>query len=167
MVLGNSEAYQVKFVPTSVDAQIGGLNSRVSTQNAGGVFSLQYGVALIRNNILDLLSTKRGERVMLPDYGTNMHLALFEPLDEFLVEDIKLDISRAIATYEPRVDILHLEVTEFDESITFSYYTHLEPLPCSGARLAHGETADSKLRVELVVALKDDVTSTESIILAY
>jgi phage baseplate assembly protein W len=157
MTLGNAEAYTVKYVPLGITEQLTGLNSGLSPVNAGGVFSKQYGVQLVKRNLIDLLSTKKGDRVMLPDYGTNLHLAVFEELDSYLKQDIENTISRAIATYEPRVDIKHLSVDIIDDTVYFSVAT--EEIV--------GFTENSKVLISLTVALKEDALSTEHINLAF
>ena len=158
-MLANSEAYTVKYVPTGIEGQLVGLNSRVNPNNAGGVFSKQYGIALVKSNLIDLLTTKKGDRVMLPNFGTNLHLAVFEELDHYLKEDIKTEIYTAIATYEPRVEVLSLEIKLFDEEIKFF----------AGARFTEivGLMDASKVLITLTVSLKDDATATEFINIAF
>lgn len=52
-----------------------------------------------------LLSTALGERVMLPDYGSNMEEMLFEPIDTGLQTLIFDRIKTAILYYEPRIEV--------------------------------------------------------------
>ena len=157
MALGNSKAYTVTYIPRGIDRQLTGLDSRMAPSNAGGVFSKQYGVELVKNNIIDLLSTKKGDRVMLPEFGTNIHLAVFEELDFYLKRDIENEIYRAIATYEPRVDVKSLEITVDNEKDTFTL-SDLDNV---------GTIEESKIFVALTVSLKDDATATEFINLAF
>ena len=160
MVLGNYGAYSVRYVPTNIEAQITGLDSSLSIDNPGGIFSKQYGRKLIRANLIDLLTTRKGDRVMLPEFGTNLHLAVFEPYDEFLVEDIKNEVIRTVSIWEPRVEILNLVVTEV---ILTDYQTfHVQFMTDN-----MGKVENSRLTIELLVALKDDVTATDSIVLAF
>ena len=68
-----------------------------------------YGVEMvddeedIRQSLIILLSTIRGERVMQPDYGTNMEELLFEPLTVSFAKRISDHIERAILFHEPRI----------------------------------------------------------------
>lgn len=160
MVLGNSQAYQVKYVTTGSEKSLVGLNSSLSCKNSGGVFSKQYGIHLVKNNLIDLLTTKKGDRVMLPQYGTNIHLAVFEPLDEFLKRDIQNEILTAIATYEPRVNVLNLIVQETETSDDYS-------LVLADEKAGLSLSTESKITVSLTVALKDDILATENISLAF
>jgi phage baseplate assembly protein W len=52
-----------------------------------------------------LLSTALGERVMLPNYGSNMEELLFEPIDTGLQTLIFDRINTAILYYEPRIEV--------------------------------------------------------------
>lgn len=159
MAFGNSQAYTVKYVPTNIEPQLAGLDSNLSPHNSGGSFSFKYGIELVKQNVVELLTTKRGDRVMLPTFGTNIHKALFEPLDEYLKADIEKEILRTISEFEPRVDVLSLEVLEYDEVTAFTYEMY------DGR--SQGGMVEHKLQVELVVALKNDITASASIVLAY
>tara|TARA_R110000824_G_scaffold333314_2_gene519921 strand:+ start:273 stop:752 length:480 start_codon:yes stop_codon:yes gene_type:complete len=159
MVLGNSQAYTVKYIPTNIEEQVAGLNSSLSPHNTGGVFSYKYGIELVKDNIIDLLTTRRGDRVMLPDFGTTIHLAPFELLDSYLKDDIKNDILRTISFYEPRVDVVSCEVLESDELEEFEYQLY------GGS--ARGGMREHQLIVRLIISLKGDAASSSSIVLAY
>ncbi len=57
----------------------------------------------IRQSLVILLSTIKGERVMQPDFGANMEDLLFEPLTVSFAKKISDQIERAILFYEPRI----------------------------------------------------------------
>jgi len=57
----------------------------------------------IRQSLVILLSTIKGERVMQPDFGANMEELLFEPLTVSFAKKISDQIERAILFYEPRI----------------------------------------------------------------
>ena len=57
----------------------------------------------IRQSLVILLSTIKGERVMQPDFGSNMEELLFEPLTVSFAKKISDHIERAILFYEPRI----------------------------------------------------------------
>ena len=62
------------------------------------------GVVDINKSLEILLSTRLGERVMLPNYGCNLEELLFQPLDVTLKTYIIELIKTAILYYEPRID---------------------------------------------------------------
>jgi phage baseplate assembly protein W len=70
-----------------------------------GFFPVQNGTDQIKSDLLILLLTNPGERVMLPDYGTGLREFLFEQRDSIVTEQIISRISRSIEKWEPRVAI--------------------------------------------------------------
>lgn len=57
----------------------------------------------IRESLEILLGTIKGERVMRPDFGTNIHINIFESLKTSMAARLSEDIRRAILFHEPRV----------------------------------------------------------------
>jgi hypothetical protein len=57
----------------------------------------------IRQSLMILLSTIKGERIMIPDYGANMEELLFEPLTVSLATRMSKHIEKAILFFEPRI----------------------------------------------------------------
>lgn len=57
----------------------------------------------IRESLRILLSTKKGERVMLPEYGCDMNHMVFESIDNNLISEMKRIITQAILYFEPRI----------------------------------------------------------------
>lgn len=73
---------------------------------------------LIAESIKRILMTNPGERPGQPFFGVGLKERLFEQLDETLISDLKETISDQIATYEPRVDLLDLNVDpKYDENL--------------------------------------------------
>jgi phage baseplate assembly protein W len=68
----------------------------------------------IERSLQILLSTSRGERVMLPDYGCNLDVLLFEPITLTLISYITDMIKKAVAFYEPRIILNNLDVSPDD-----------------------------------------------------
>jgi phage baseplate assembly protein W len=59
-----------------------------------------------------LLSTARGERIMLPEYGCNMDELVFENLDTRMRTLMADKIAAAILYHEARIDLESVEVNE-------------------------------------------------------
>lgn len=80
----------------------------------------------IQSSLEILLSTKQGERLMLPDYGCDLHELIFEPLTTTFKTYIKDLIRTAILYYEPRIEVEKIELNDTGELegrilITISY----------------------------------------------
>ena len=76
-----------------------------------GLLAQSRDVVQIKADILQLLLTNPGERVMLPTYGTPLRRLVFEPNDLTLRLRAKQMIEDAIAAWEPRVVIQNIEVS--------------------------------------------------------
>jgi phage baseplate assembly protein W len=83
----------------------------------------------ISSNILNLLKTKRGERIMQPNFGLGLESFLFEQIDTDTQTRIETEIENTIETWLPYVIIEDLIVNISDElkdrntidiSLTFS-----------------------------------------------
>ncbi len=57
-----------------------------------------------------LLGTAFGERFLNPQYGLDMHQLLFEPMSTTLTTFLKDKAKIAILIYEPRINLLSLEL---------------------------------------------------------
>ena len=69
----------------------------------------------INKSLEILLSTRLGERVMVPDYGCNLEELLFQPLDLSLKTYVKDLIKTAILYHEPRIDVQKIEIDTTNE----------------------------------------------------
>ena len=76
-----------------------------------GILAQKSGINQIKADLLQLLLTNPGERVMLPSYGTPLRELLFEQNDTFLVDKARQVITNAILTWEPRIVITDIQVT--------------------------------------------------------
>jgi len=73
-----------------------------------GILSRQEGDKLIKNDLLQLLLTLPGERVMMPLFGTELRSTVFDQLDDATIEMLKRNVSQAIAQYEPRISVRNI-----------------------------------------------------------
>lgn len=69
------------------------------------------GVDQIRADLLQLLLTNPGERVMLPEFGTPLRQLIFEQNDSSLESRAKQMIASAIIRWEPRIVVENISVT--------------------------------------------------------
>lgn len=80
------------------------------TKNPKGFFYIQDGIEQIKSDMLILLLTNPGERVMMPNYGTPLRKLIFEPNDPKLIFEAKNMIARSLKLWEPRVAITQIDV---------------------------------------------------------
>ena len=63
-----------------------------------------------------LLGTAFGERFLNPKYGLDMHEMLFEPMSTTTTTFLKDRVKTAILIYEPRINLLSLELNTSDQN---------------------------------------------------
>jgi phage baseplate assembly protein W len=64
----------------------------------------------IEESIYLILSTAKGERVMLPEFGCGIHDLVFEPNNPGTVAATAQSVRAALTRFEPRIDVLDLTV---------------------------------------------------------
>lgn len=69
----------------------------------------------IKSSLQILLSTRLGERVMVPGYGCNLEELLFNPLNLTLKTYVIDLIRTAILYHEPRIDVSKIDIDLSDE----------------------------------------------------
>lgn len=70
----------------------------------------------IRQSLLIILSTKKGERIINPDFGCGINELVFEEIDTAIRQQIIDLVTMAILYYEPRINLLEVNVA-LDEQL--------------------------------------------------
>ncbi|SHJ38671.1 GPW/gp25 family protein [Aquimarina spongiae] len=68
----------------------------------------------IQSSLEILLTTRLGERIMVPQYGCNLDELLFENLSRTLITYVSELIKSAILYHEPRIDVNRIDISESD-----------------------------------------------------
>ncbi len=71
---------------------------------------------LVKVDLLNHFNTRKGERVMLPEFGTIIYDLLMDPLDDMTKDLIREDVIRIIKS-DPRVEMVDLIITELEHVI--------------------------------------------------
>ncbi|MDF2520448.1 MAG: baseplate protein [Clostridia bacterium] len=66
------------------------------------------GEALVRESIILILSTARGERVMHPEFGCRLNEMLFASNDMITATLIESYVEEALLEFEPRIEVLDI-----------------------------------------------------------
>ena len=69
------------------------------------VDSKVYDLEAIYQSIHNIISTEKGQRLFLPEFGVNLWQYLFEPMTDAIVFQVYLEIYEAIEIWEPRVKL--------------------------------------------------------------
>ena len=99
-----------------------GFSSRAEQKN----FKL-YDFEVAKQDLINRLSIRKGERVENPEFGTIIYDALFEPFTDALKDDILEDIT-ANLNADPRISTEEILVTEADKGIAIQATITYVPL---------------------------------------
>lgn len=78
--------------------------------------AMTAGVEDIERSLDILLTTRLRERVLSPDYGSDLEENLFEPVDTRLLTRVREQVKTAILYHEPRIELIDVTAEEPSES---------------------------------------------------
>ena len=98
------------------DYKVLGIGINQSSNN-NGIFSTNYTtLTQAKNNLINLILTKKGERLMQPDFGCDVWKILFEPIIEGQIEQkIEASILDAVEMWLPYLNIDEI-IFDYDEN---------------------------------------------------
>jgi phage baseplate assembly protein W len=83
----------------------------------------------IKNSIRNIFTTKKGQKLLNPDFGCSLEQYLFSPITQAYARAIGNEIMNGIAKYEPRISITDIIVTPYIDQNQYYiavYYKILE-----------------------------------------
>jgi uncharacterized protein len=105
--LGIGWAFPVELVPREpVGEPIAPAPLAAMSGDAPGRVALSREERLIRESILLIIGTARGERVMRPTFGCGLHDLVYETNDSMTAARACLEIRESLIDWEPRVEVL-------------------------------------------------------------
>ena len=66
-------------------------------------------------NLKNLLLTRKGERIMQPNFGTGLHELLFEPMDSEFETQLQETITKNVNYWLPYINIEEIDIEMTDE----------------------------------------------------
>lgn len=87
----------------------------LTVASTGGLATID-GDDAVRQAILLLLTTRPGERVMRPTYGSSLHRLVFAPNDPTTAGLAIHYVRQALVRWEPRVEVLSVDAGPDDEN---------------------------------------------------
>jgi phage baseplate assembly protein W len=87
--------------------------------DSAGIFAVNYTtLQQSKDNLINLILTKRGERIMQPEFGCGIHEILFEPMSREVIRDRVIDsIETAVALWLPHIAIKSIDVDVDDLTV--------------------------------------------------
>lgn len=87
---------------------------------------VRYDLDLARQDLLNHFNTRKGERIMLPTFGSIIWEMLFEPLDDYTIELIDTDV-RNIIKNDPRWELQSVTISEGPNALNIEVIVHYIP----------------------------------------
>jgi len=69
----------------------------------------------IKESILIIVGTAKGERVMRPTFGCGIHDLVFAPNDTTTAGLVSFEVREALIDWEPRIEVLNVQVMQDTE----------------------------------------------------
>lgn len=76
--------------------------------DSGGINYTDY-IDRINQSLFILFETPKCSRLNMPEFGSDLRLYRFDPLDNILIEKMRITITQDIARWEPRIALKSIE----------------------------------------------------------
>lgn len=98
-----------------------------TTSDKNGIFAVNYTtLSQVKYNLINLILTRKGERVMQPNFGCDIWKILFEPIiDGEIDAQIESTIVEAVSTWLPYINIDRI-LFDYDQNDIDNHRINLE-----------------------------------------
>jgi phage baseplate assembly protein W len=85
--------------------------------NSNGIFAVNYTtLTQAKDNLINLILTKKGEREMQPEFGCDIHNLIFEQIvEDSIAADIENSILDAVNTWLPYINVDNI-IFDYDDN---------------------------------------------------
>jgi phage baseplate assembly protein W len=97
-----------------------------STKNKNAINHQLTGKDLVIEDLMNQIMTRKGERIMLPNYGSIIHDLVFEPMNEDTKTLVQEDLTSIISS-EVRAELINIEVSDSDHYISARILINILP----------------------------------------
>jgi phage baseplate assembly protein W len=77
--------------------------------------NVSYDVQAVKNSVINILTTKKGEKILSPEFGLRIEDYLFEPVSDSVASAMSNEILQALSVTEPRVQVVFIQVLPFPD----------------------------------------------------
>ena len=92
------------------------LNSNfIGSEKNKSDLNVSIDINAVNNAIVNLLTTKKRQKILDPEFGLRLEDYLFEPVSDSIASEIQKEITNAIVTFEPRVKLIGVRVVPFPD----------------------------------------------------
>jgi uncharacterized protein len=87
------------------------------TPNVSSVIEAKSDLDILKSSVLFILMTRKGERVMLPEFGCGLSDALFEPNNEGVISEMQEEIRASLRKWDDRIELVNVLTTSEDNTL--------------------------------------------------
>ncbi len=114
--------------------------------NSEGGVAVESGPKKLRDNVVHILLTGLGERVMRREYGGGLRQLVHDPVNQVLLSVVQHQLLKAIAQHEPRVEVT---------SVRLSHHRHGSGSGVEGAGTLGAEPPGEAVIAEVEFTIRD------------
>lgn len=90
-----------------------------------GMFQQSYTVPeQVKSNFINLVLTKKGERLHQPDFGCDIHAVLFEQINEDTIELARQAVVNAVDKWMPFIELIEFNATQDSDHSLVVYFKY-------------------------------------------
>jgi phage baseplate assembly protein W len=106
-------SYEIKINPLDLQPDVAiGIDLPMDSGTGAGFKQNYTSIDRAVANAKNLLLTEKGERIMLPTFGTDIKKTLFENITDETIVDLENNIRTSFATWLPYIFINELAITD-------------------------------------------------------
>ena len=87
----------------------------------------------IKSNLVNLILTNTGERIMNPTFGTGLKRFIFEGITDSNIQNIKLNLTNQIGIFIPEITVTDINVVPDEDNnlvdMTIVYFINISQTP--------------------------------------
>ena len=102
-------------------------------------------VDAIQNSINNIFLFRKGERIILPEFGNSLYEYLYEPINDTTAKNLGREILDMIEKWEPRISVQNVNITPDPDNNTF-YVSITYFIPALNNKKLKFETAINQRR---------------------
>jgi phage baseplate assembly protein W len=93
------------------------------TNGSNGYFAQSFDTnTQVKQNLVNFLNTRRGERRMMPEFGTKLYEVLFEQIDTNTLEIVKNIVAAELQQWIPQITVQNISVNNKQNTGTNDNY---------------------------------------------
>jgi phage baseplate assembly protein W len=98
------------FVDLHLDLTVDkNLSQKNEFKNSNDIL-VDYDENAIRNSLRNIFSTRKGQIILNPEFGSSLEQFLFESVDDFNANIIGNTILQNISEFEPRIEVINVRI---------------------------------------------------------